>query len=233
MKTKAIEEYPSLFSPDFKTDIIRISNLKEDKFIRLENVISNIKDYDDYTETSTWVKAAKILDEPVEDVVKFPAPIKHLASSAYDMEVSLSDLLSDLVEYDIIPESQIEIFTSITTPVLKMLRAAYEKAPPSIPLKKLASIKTNCTLVTEFDKSFSTTKDTPDNYKPEVIRVHPIATLKLSFTDESIEPVGVRLTEKDLSTLTKWLQLAQVQMSTLADFAKTKDLPIIRNQGDS
>ena len=106
-----------------------------------------------------------------------------------------------------------------------------ERTAPNLPLLRIRGISTRCTVISEFDKEFSTKRDTPDEYSPKVARLFPVTTLRLSFHDSKEDPIGIQLTKKDLTTLTKWLQLAQVQMDSLTNYAREHELPVAE-EGD-
>ena len=156
----------------------------------------------------------------------------YIAMKVVEETESLEDILSDLEEIGIIPADRTSVFVNLINPLASLVTQFAEKTVPSLPLLRIRSISTHCTIIPEFDREFSTKKDTPNEYAPKVARLFPVTTLKLTFHNGEKDSIGIQLSQKDLSTLTKWLQLAQVQMDSLTHYAKEHELPVVEEENE-
>ncbi len=232
MKTETVKDNATFFEKEFREDVERISKLSNDKMAKLCKFITAFKSYSDLNEETRWAHFSKEIDEPLGEVLQYSRPLQYIAMNVVAETESLEDILSDLEEIGIIPADRTSVFVNLISPIASLVTQFAEKTVPSLPLLRIRGISTHCTMIPEFDQEFSTKKDTPDEYSPKVVRLFPVTTLKLTFHNDEEDSVGIQLTQKGLSTLTKWLQLAQVQMDSLTHYAKEHELPVVEEEDE-
>ena len=232
MKTETVKDNATFFEKVFREDVERISKLSSDKVAKLREFITAFESYSDLNEETRWAHFSKEIDEPLDDVLRYSQPLQYIAMKIVEERESLEDVLSDLEEIGIIPADRTSVFVDLINPIASLVTQFAEKTAPRLPLLRIRGISTHCTIISEFDREFSTKKDTPDEYSPKVARLFPVTTLKLTFRNDEKDSIGIQLAQKDLSTLTKWLQLAQVQMDSLTHYAKEHELPVVEEEDE-
>lgn len=232
METEVVKENASFFEKAFREDIERILRLAPDKRAKLGSFIANIEKYSELNEETKWALFSREIEEPLDDVLKYSRPLQFIAAKAVEENVAAESILNDLMEVGIIPSNQLEVFLGLIPLIVTLVSQAVEKVTPNLPLLQIKGISTRCGMISEFDEELSVRKHSPDEYSPKVCRLYPITTLNLSFRDDAQKPIGIQLTRKDLLTVTKWLQLAQVQMDSLTHYAKEHELPVVEEEDE-
>jgi hypothetical protein len=231
MKTKIVKENSTFLDKAFRDDIECISKLTTEKMGKLCSFIEAFQAFDELNEETNWALFSKEIQEPLDDVLKYARPLQFVAMRAVEEKETVDDIIADLAGLGIIPLDIADDFRKLTSPIVSLVSEAAAKTTPNLPLLRIRSISTHCGIISEFDEEFSVKTDSPDEYAPEVSRLYPVTTLRLSFYNDEQHPVGIQLARKDLLTVIKWLQLAQVQMDSLAHCIKERNLPIVE-QGD-
>ncbi len=227
MKLEALKENTDFFKKAFREDIQRLGKLPQEKVNEVTEFLLSLEDYQQLNDEEKWTDLSASFEEPLDEVLKYLRPIQFIAHVATDEKCSAKDVVSGLCELGVIPSDWSTTFLALCDPVHKLIVKAKEKVAPRLPLLKLKSISTRCFLISEFDEEFSTEKHDPAKYAPGISRLYPASTIRLSFYGDNQSPIGIQMSNNDLDTLIKWLQLTRVQVKKLESFSKERDLPVI------
>ena len=226
MTSEAVKGNSTFYGKAFRQDVQRVCGLTAERVQNLRDFLIAIVDYRHLADESKWTDISASFGEPLDEVMQYLRPIQFIATVATKERCSAQDVVFGLSAIGVIPEDKIPIIVSLCDPVHKLIARADEEIAPSLPLHKIKSISTSCLLIPEFDEEFSTEKHNPEQYRPGISRLYPAATIKLSFYDDPQGPIGIQVSDRDLDTLIKWLQLTRAQLRALASFGRKHDLPL-------
>lgn len=210
-------------------DLRILSEISTEAFTKL---ISSL----DKSTTSGWGfplsdfrAVSEITDTSVESLSRALKIAGFISTQIENRNDSLEDILDDLLIDKILNEAQI---ASVSSKMKIAERFLKDKVSRFSQLQEIVSntfptlqyLQSRCSIITKFNKEFERNKDKPETYSPKVTQVTPVAVIQLDIDRfDEIEHVSFALTEPELNELIQHLQLAKVQLRSLANHLSIGD----------